>query len=285
VQNIEYPTLIICEKKDGAFIKSAYYFAVSRIYWLAAMYIRKQNIFTEKRVYPYIEKEDLRSDLLPRVRLLAVNNAGGKHPWENMTDEELLKSAGLYGVDRAAGTEGFNLAAAMLLGRDYLIQDISPSSYIAKFIIEKNRMLVENANRATGSGVITPDTLEPNPKNPTIASFFRNIGRSDRLGSGVRNLFKYSKIYSGGDPEFIEGDVFRIIVPLDEDYSFDMETSTQATQGTTQATQASDQDYSVNLSEMEQEIKTVLLEDASLSQSQIANLIEVKPDTVKYYIR
>ena len=150
-------------------------------------------------------------------------------------------------------------------------------------------MLVENANRATGSGFITPDTLEPNPKNPTIASFFRNIGRSDRLGSGVRNLFKYSKIYSGGDPEFIEGDVFRIIVPLDEGYSFDMEITTQATQGTTQATQgttqASDQGYSINLSEMEQKIKAVLLEDASLSQSQIANLIDIKPNTVKYYIR
>ena len=37
----------------------------------------------------------------------------------------------------------------------------------------------------------------------------------------MRNLFKYSKYYSGKDPEFIEGDIFRIIVPLDDDYSFD----------------------------------------------------------------
>ena len=63
--------------------------------------------------------------------------------------------------------------------------------------------------------------MEPNPKNPIIASFFRNIGRSDRLGSGVRNIFKYSKYYSGKEPEFIEGDVFRLIVPLNEDYSYD----------------------------------------------------------------
>ena len=82
-------------------------------------------------------------------------------------------------------------------------------------------MYTENANRALREGVITPDNLEPDPKNPIIASFFRNIGRADRLGSGVRNLFKYSKYYSGQDPEFQEGDVFRIIVPLDEEYSFD----------------------------------------------------------------
>lgn len=95
------------------------------------------------------------------------------------------------------------------------------SSYTAKFVIEKDRMYTENANRSSGDGIITPDNMEPNPKNPIIASFFRNIGWSDRLGSGVRNIFKYSKYYSGEEPEFVEGDVFRIIVPLNEDYSYD----------------------------------------------------------------
>ncbi|CDA31829.1 predicted transcriptional regulator containing an HTH domain and an uncharacterized domain shared with the mammalian protein Schlafen [Lachnospiraceae bacterium CAG:25] len=95
------------------------------------------------------------------------------------------------------------------------------SSYTAKFVIEKDRMYTENANRSSGDGIITPDNMEPNPKNPIIASFFRNIGWSDRLGSGVRNIFKYSKYYSGEEPEFVEGDVFRLIVPLNEDYSYD----------------------------------------------------------------
>ena len=95
------------------------------------------------------------------------------------------------------------------------------SSYTAKFVIEKDRMYTENANRSSGDGIITPDNMEPNPKNPIVASFFRNIGWSDRLGSGVRNIFKYSKYYSGEEPEFVEGDVFRIIMPLNEDYSYD----------------------------------------------------------------
>lgn len=98
------------------------------------------------------------------------------------------------------------------------------SSYTAKFVIENKRVYVENANRAASEGYITLDTLEPNPKNPIIASFFRNIGYADQLGSGVRNLFKYSQYYSGQEPEFVESDIFKIIVPLDDAYSYDYNT-------------------------------------------------------------
>lgn len=262
---------------------------------IAQMYIRKQNIFTEKKIYPYASMEDLRLDLLPKIRIMAQNHAGGQHPWTAMDDRELLKSAGLYGRDIATGEEGYNLAAIMLLGKDDVILNVAPayvtdalvrkvnvdryddreviktnliesydrllafgrkhlpdkffledtvnkslrntivremvsntlmhrefsSSFTAKFVIEKERMYVENANRAVHDGYITEENLEPNPKNPMIAAFFRNIGYADQLGSGVRNLFKYSKFYSGQEPQFEDGDVFRILVPLDEAYSFD----------------------------------------------------------------
>ena len=45
-------------------------------------------------------------------------------------------------------------------------------------------MYVENANRAMKDGVITPENLEPNPKNPTSASFFRNIDWQMNLVQG-----------------------------------------------------------------------------------------------------
>lgn len=95
------------------------------------------------------------------------------------------------------------------------------SSYTAKFVIEKDKMYVENADSSAGEECITEDNLEPNSKNSLIASFFGNMGYVDKLGSGVRNLFKYSKYYSGQEPEFMEGDIFRIIVPLDDAYSYD----------------------------------------------------------------
>jgi ATP-dependent DNA helicase RecG len=89
----------------------------------------------------------------------------------------------------------------------------------AKMIIEKDRVYIENGNKPHGNGIIDPEDFSPYPKNPKIAKFFKEIGWVDELGSGVRNMFKYNKIYSGADPEFIEGDVFKTIIPLVEQTS------------------------------------------------------------------
>lgn len=94
---------------------------------IAAMYIRKQGIFTEKRIFKYVTLDDLRLDLLPRMRKMATNNMEGIHSWEAMSDEELLRSAGLYGTDRVTGDKGYNLAAVMLLWKDDVINDICPA--------------------------------------------------------------------------------------------------------------------------------------------------------------
>lgn len=281
---------VIYDRVDDADVK------VTSTGQIAQMYIRKQGIFTERKVYPYAELEDLRLDLLPRLRIIAANNSGNQgHPWSSLSDEELIKSAGLYGKDWETGKYGYNLAAIMLLGKDRVISDIVPaymtdallrrvnvdryddreviqtnliesyeqlmefgrkhlqdkfflegdqrkslrkiitremiantlihreytSPYQARFVIERNRMYIANANRCTKQGLITPDNLEPQSKNPVIASFFRNIGYAEQLGSGVRNLFKYSRFYSGQDPEFVEGDIFKTIVPLDDNYSLE----------------------------------------------------------------
>ncbi len=44
---------------------------------------------------------------------------------------------------------------------------------------------------------------------------FRQIGYADELGSGMRNTNKYTKLYSGGTPVFIEGNIFEIVIPMD----------------------------------------------------------------------
>jgi len=96
-----------------------------------------------------------------------------------------------------------------LIHREYL------NPYPARLIIEKDKVVVENANRAFGSGAINPFQFSPHPKNPIIARIFREIGRADELGSGMRNIFKYAGVYSnGGKPELIEGDIFKTIIPL-----------------------------------------------------------------------
>ena len=65
-------------------------------------------------------------------------------------------------------------------------------------------------------GVIDPASFTPFPKNPVIARVFKEMGRADELGSGVKNLFRFTKDYSGASPQLIEDDIFRIIIPLTE---------------------------------------------------------------------
>lgn len=298
---------------------------------IAMMYIRKQSIFTERKVFPHIKVEDLRLDLLPTIRRMAVNSANGRHIWQKTDDMELLRSAGLFGTNHETGRHGLNLAAILLLGRDDVIKDVAPayetdallrrinidryddreivctnlvesydllmefaqkhlpdpfyleneqrislrgvicremvsnmlihrefsSSYPAKFVIENNRIYTENANRASWSGEITPENFEPNPKNPIIASFFRNIGLADKLGSGVRNIFKYAKYYQGGHPHFFEQDVFRT--------SVEFESATIKVGDATINATISDTDATINATISEEDL-------------QMLRLIQAKPD-------
>ena len=256
---------------------------------IAAMGIRKQQIYTERKVFPYVKASDLRLDLLPMIRMRAANFSGGRHPWAKMSNRDFFKSARLFSEDKLTGEKGFNLAAIMLLGADDLILDICPaymtdaifrrtdpdryddrdiiqtnlvesfdrlmafgekhlpdpfflnenaerisirdiivremvvnmlihreftSSKRSRFVIETGRMYTENPCRAVKQGAITPENLEPDSKNPIVAAFFRTIGFADELGSGVRKMFKYGKLFAGSNPALEEGDVFRSTLDL-----------------------------------------------------------------------
>ena len=90
------------------------------------------------------------------------------------------------------------------------------NAFPAKLIIEESQVSTENWNRPHGNGLIDPNLFSPFPKNPVIAKFFKEIGWVEELGSGVRNTFKYTSLYSEGkDPVFEEGDVFKCLIPLD----------------------------------------------------------------------
>ena len=100
---------------------------------IAALYLHKQGVYTEQRIYPYLRMSDLRLDLLPRVRQLAAVKRAD-HPWIEMDDEELLRSAKLYGRDFQTGQEGLTMACAMLLGTDEVIASIAPA-YVTDAIV------------------------------------------------------------------------------------------------------------------------------------------------------
>ena len=67
---------IIYDRVDDADVK------VTSTSAIAQMYIRKQNIFTEKKIFSYAKMEDLRLDLLPKSglwpRIMRVGNIHGQ---------------------------------------------------------------------------------------------------------------------------------------------------------------------------------------------------------------
>ena len=89
------------------------------------------------------------------------------------------------------------------------------NAYTAQFVIEKDRVYTKNSNLPHGHGELQLNKFEPFPKNPPISKIFREIGYADELGSGMRNTNKYTKLYSGGTPIFVEENVFEILIPLD----------------------------------------------------------------------
>ncbi len=95
-----------------------------------------------------------------------------------------------------------------LAHRDY------SSGFPAKMIIDDEKITIENSNLAHGMWALDLQKFEPFPKNPSISKVFREIGLADELGSGMRNTYKYTQLYSGQNPIFEEGDIFRTIIPL-----------------------------------------------------------------------
>lgn len=109
-----------------------------------------------------------------------------------------------------------------------------------------------------------------------VKNGIRTIGRADRLGSGVRNLYKYSKYYSGNEPSFIEGDVFRITVPLDENYSYDYQIKMQENE-----TKNDDLFKKYGLNKNELAILTLIIENPQITQQEISSLTKISLSTVK----
>ncbi len=256
---------------------------------VAALYQRKQAIYSENKIYPYAGLNELEPELLAKCRKIAVLRRED-HPWRNMDDMEMLKSAQLYQTDPETGKTGVTLAGLLLLGkrspllsavphhrtdlilrkvnldryddrdfvdvnlvesydrimafvakhlpdpfylegtisisiRDAIFREVASNILIhreftnafpSKLIIERGQVRTENSSRPHGFGVLNPETFTPFPKNPVIAAFFRQIGRADELGSGMRRMMRYGKAYGGADPEMIEGDIFRIVVKVPE---------------------------------------------------------------------
>lgn len=314
---------------------------------VAAMYIRKQREYTENTVFPYATASDLKQELIDRARIMAANR-NPHHPWERMTNEEILRSAGLYKKNLQTGESGYTLACILLFGTDEAILSALPhhktdaiyrvnetdryddrddircnliesydrlmafiekhvddkfymeneirvsarnklfrevianmlihreysNAYPAKLIIEKDCVRTENGNKARGLGAISLTDFVPYPKNPVIASVFKEIGWAEELGSGVRNIVKYSKVYSGTIPEFIDGDVFKTKISLNGTVN-----------GTVSGTVNDTVNVDVNLSETEKAVLDCIRDNNSIGVAEIVNRTEKGRSTIMRSIK
>ena len=94
-------------------------------------------------------------------------------------------------------------------------------------------------------------------------------------------MFKYGKLYSGAEPEFIEDDVFRIIQPLNENYSFDAdnERSPKTTPITTPKTTP------ITTPITTQKILAVMVDNPNVTIPELSKICEITIDGVKWHLR
>ena len=145
-----------------------------------------------------------------------------------MTDEEMLRSANLIdSYDRLIRFGQKHLNDLFVLdgiqnmnARDRILREIISntlahrdysSGFPAKMIIDEEKIVIENSNLAHGIGELNLFKFEPFSKNPPISKVFREIGLADELGSGMRNTYKFTELYSSEKPIFEEGNIFKTI--------------------------------------------------------------------------
>ena len=104
---------------------------------ISQLYARKSGYYSESKIYPYLGASAFKPGLIDKARNLIKSN-NPNHPWLSLDDKEFLRKAGLYKVDYITGEQGYTLAAALLLGRDEVLQDIVPHFRIDALVRRQN---------------------------------------------------------------------------------------------------------------------------------------------------
>lgn len=165
----------------------------------ALSYYKTDAILKIEDLERYDDRDDIRTNLIESYERLT--NFIKKH----LKDKFYIEGEQRINVRDVIARE---LCANLLIHREY------SNPYPAKLIITKNEIYTENANKPRIIGFIDLDNYSPYPKNPKIANFFKEIGLADELGSGIRKIAKYTKIYGGSIPEFKEDEIFQVKIPL-----------------------------------------------------------------------
>ncbi|MDR1880511.1 MAG: putative DNA binding domain-containing protein [Tannerellaceae bacterium] len=100
-------------------------FRLTQAQQIADIHNRKRNYYTEGIIYSALRFEDFKPELFEKARNLIKSNKSN-HPWLALNDKQMLDIAGFRKRDFQSGHEGYTLAAALLFGKDEVIQQIIP---------------------------------------------------------------------------------------------------------------------------------------------------------------
>ena len=90
------------------------------------MYISyTQESYFVNKVYPNLDIDFLDASVIDKAKKMAVSR-NKNHVWENMSNEELLRSTNLILTDPETKREGITLAAILLFGKDNSIMSVLP---------------------------------------------------------------------------------------------------------------------------------------------------------------
>ena len=155
------------------------------------------------------------------------------------------------------------------------------SGFPAKMIIDEEKILIENSNLAYSIGELNLFKFEPFSKNPPISKVFREIGLADELGSGMRNTYKFTELYSNEKPIFEEGSIFRTIVPI-------RKIATKKV-GIKDVAQDVARDVARDVAQKKEDILSIILDEIKknpkISRKKIAEKVGVSVKTIERYIK
>ena len=92
---------------------------------IAGLYLRKQDVYSENKVFPQLKIADFISEDFDYVRNM-VSVFDKKHSWISMDNHEILCSAKMYLQDEQTGKSGYTLAAALMFGKPETIAKVCP---------------------------------------------------------------------------------------------------------------------------------------------------------------
>lgn len=174
---------------------------------IANLFIRKSKAHTEDRVYPQFTMADLDERAFDNLRTwIRIDNA--KHPWLELSNEEIIRSAELILKDTETGKEGLTLAAILLFGNEHTIAQALPGYRIDVLCRVNDTKLYDDRDMVECNLLAAYDRImafikKHLPEQPYIEGMQRFSLRDKILREVVLNLLIHREYSSGYPATFI----------------------------------------------------------------------------------